>query len=188
MIEAHTHSHGTETACAHEAAHAARAPEALAAAELFCSENGLRLTPIRREVLGALYGSHRPMSAYDVIDRIGAEGGKRPAPVMVYRALDFLLTEGFAHKLESRNAYIACPFHHRSGDLVVFMICERCGGVDEATSEPLTTALSTLATTHHFAPRARVIELQGLCAHCQDHVPHSQGHASHTHEDHADHE
>lgn len=172
MTEAHTHSsphsHEHSASCAHEAEHAARASEAMAEAQSYCDENGLRLTPIRRDVLGALYSTHRPMSAYEIIDRLAVDGGKRQAPVTIYRAMDFLVGVGFAHKLESRNAFIACPFHHRSGDLVVFMICERCGGVDEAMSEPLTRALSEIAERNHFAPRARVIELQGACAHCRD--------------------
>ncbi len=140
----------------------------MAAAETYCSANGLRLTPIRKDVLGALYSTHRPMSAYEIIDRLALGGGKRQAPVTIYRAMEFLVGVGFAHKLESRNAYIACPFHHSSRDLVVFMICERCGGVDEATSDPLTRALAEIAERNQFAPRARVIELQGACAHCRD--------------------
>jgi len=140
----------------------------MTAAETHCAQRGLRLTPIRRDVLAALYSTHRPMSAYDIINALATSGVKRQAPVTIYRAMNFLLSEGFAHKLESRNAFIACPFHHTSRDLVVFMICERCGGVDEATSEPLTRALSEIAERNHFAPRARVIELQGACAHCRD--------------------
>jgi Fur family zinc uptake transcriptional regulator len=164
----HLHASGHGGSCAHEAAHAARAPEALAEAERQCEERGLRLTPIRKQVLEQLYATHRPMSAYEVIDGLAAGGIKRLAPVTVYRALDFLMAEGFVHKLESRNAFIACPFRHARGDLVVFMICEACGGVDEVTSDPLTRALSAIAEDHHFTPRARVIELQGACAHCRE--------------------
>ncbi len=163
----HTHNHIHEHGhCAHEAEHAARAPEALAAAALHCNDQGLKLTPIRRAVLEALYSTHRPISAYDAIDALAASTGKREAPVTVYRALDFLMAAGLAHKLESRNAYIACPFHHMNDEPVVFLICERCGGVDEATSDPLARALSGLVESHGFSPRARVIEVQGTCAHC----------------------
>jgi Fur family zinc uptake transcriptional regulator len=163
----HPHPHALVEACAHGEAHAARAPEALAAAEKHCTERGLRLTPIRKQVLQTLYATHHPMSAYDVIDGLTAAGVKKLAPVTVYRAMDFLITEGFVHRLASRNAFIACPFHHARGDLVVFMICETCSGVDEVTSEPLTRALAALTEDHHFIPHARVIELQGLCAHCR---------------------
>lgn len=162
----HDHAAGHHKACAHESAHAARAPEALAAAEAHCVHEGLKLTPIRRAVLEALYSTHRPMSAYEVLDVLASSTGKREAPVTIYRAFDFLLAAGLAHKLESRNAYIACPFHHASTEPVMFLICERCGGVDETTSEPLTRALSGLVQDQGFTPRAQVIEIQGLCAHC----------------------
>lgn len=163
----HAHQHAHAGPCAHAQDHAARRPLALAEAENACHERGLRLTPMRRQVLDALYATHRPMSAYDLVDRLGPEGGdKRPAPITVYRALDFLLENGFVHKLESRNAFIACPFRHAPGDLVVFMICEQCGGVDEACSEELRGALSHLAQAQGFSPRANVIELAGRCAHC----------------------
>ena len=161
----HVHVHGAS--CAHETAHAARAPEALAAAEAHCAAEGLKLTPIRRAVLESLYSTHRPMSAYETIDALAASTGKREAPVTIYRAFDFLLAAGLAHKLESRNAYIACPSHHADHEPVMFLICERCGGVDETTSEPLTRALSGLVQDQGFTPRAQVIEIQGLCAHCQ---------------------
>ena len=163
---AHAHDHHHE-GCAHESAHAARAPEALAAAEMHCATEGLKLTPIRRAVLEALYSTHRPMSAYETIDALAATTGKREAPVTIYRAFDFLLAAGLAHKLESRNAYIACPFHHMSNEPVMFLICERCGGVDETTSEPLARALTGLVQSQGFSPRAQVIEIQGLCAHCR---------------------
>ncbi|MCP8938905.1 transcriptional repressor [Alsobacter sp. SYSU M60028] len=160
----HAHEHG---GCAHAADHAARAPAAIADAEALCAERGLRLTPIRRQVLEALYATHRPMSAYDLIDALEAGGGKRHAPVTIYRALDFLLEQAFAHRLESRNAFIACPFRHAPGDLVVFMICDRCGGVDEAVSDELRRDLAQLARRQGFTPHARVIELAGSCAHCR---------------------
>ena len=107
----HEHAHHPgEGGCAHAQDHAARGPAALAEAESACAARGLRLTPIRRQVLNALYATHRPMSAYDLIDRLAAEGGaKRLAPITVYRALDFLMENGFVHELESRNAYHRLP-------------------------------------------------------------------------------
>lgn len=159
--------HHGPAGCAHAADHAARAPRALAEAEGWCRARGLRLTPIRREVLEALYATHRPMSAYDIVEAIAAGGERRLAAVTIYRALEFLTSQGFAHRLASRNAFVACPFHHGPADPVVFLICERCGGVDEAMCEDLSRDLAGLAERAGFAPRSRVIELAGLCAHCR---------------------
>lgn len=164
----HKHDHH---GCAHAKDHAARAPKALEEAAALCRDRGERLTPIRQKVLAALYATHRPMSAYELIAAIGSEddqgsGGKRLAAVTIYRTLDFLIAQGLAHRLESRNAFIACPLHHAPDDLVVFMICESCGGVDEVGSEALGQALHDVAGQHGFKPHLRIIELAGTCSHC----------------------
>src|SRR5204863_4349768 len=60
------------------------AADALAHAEALCEARAQRLTPIRRQVLEALLASHRPLGAYEIIERTG-EVGARPAPITVYR-------------------------------------------------------------------------------------------------------
>ncbi|HEV3397502.1 MAG TPA: transcriptional repressor, partial [Xanthobacteraceae bacterium] len=75
--------------------------DAMAHAEALCAARRERLTPTRRHVLEALAASHRPLGAYEIIDRL-AERGPRPAPITVYRALDFLLAQGLVHRIESR--------------------------------------------------------------------------------------
>ena len=67
--------------------------DAMAVAEAVCVERGQRLTPIRRNVLAALLGSHKPLGAYEIIERI-APGTARPAPITAYRALEFLRENG----------------------------------------------------------------------------------------------
>ena len=102
--------------------------DALAHAEALCAKRAQRLTPIRRQVLEVLLGSHSPLGAYDIIDRAAATGA-RPAPITIYRALDFLRENGLVHRIESRNAFVACVNNHADGELVVFLICEHCGAV-----------------------------------------------------------
>ncbi len=99
-----------------------------------CDQRSQKLTPTRRQVLEVLLSSHKPLGAYEIIDR-AAKGGTRHAPITVYRALEFLIENGLAHRIESRNAFIACVHRHASDDLVVFLICERCGEVGEAPSQ-----------------------------------------------------
>lgn len=174
LDEAHGHGpdagpeHAPEDCgCAHVHDRRERAPEALREAEEACRTQNLRLTPIRRQVLEALHATHRPVSAYELIDQLGPQNGRTLAPISVYRALDFLQEAGFVHRLESRNAFIACPAQHRPGDVVVFMICDQCGGVDETASDDLRKALGALAAQEAFVPRTQFIELAGTCAHCQ---------------------
>jgi Fur family zinc uptake transcriptional regulator len=141
--------------------------EALAHAEAQCAKRAQRLTPIRRRVLEALLTSHRPLGAYEIIERTGV-AGSRPAPITIYRALDFLRENGLVHRIESRNAFIACVNNHGMGDLVVFLICERCGAVGEAASTAVAQTLKTAARAAGFMPKAPVIEIGGVCAHCRE--------------------
>jgi Fur family zinc uptake transcriptional regulator len=79
--------------------------------EQACTERGLRLTPLRADVLRLVADSKKPVKAYDLLAQI-SESKAASAPPTIYRALDFLLDNGFIHKLESINAFVAC--HHPS--------------------------------------------------------------------------
>ena len=138
----------------------------MAQAEAICVERGQKLTPIRRQVLEALLGSHKPLGAYEIIDMLATHGG-RPAPITIYRALDFLRDNGLVHRIESRNAFIACVHNHASGALVVFLICEKCGAVGEAPSAAASETLRSAARAAGFTPKTPVIEIAGICAHCR---------------------
>jgi Fur family transcriptional regulator, zinc uptake regulator len=145
--------------------HARCESEAIAHAEAICSERKERLTPVRRRVLEALLTSHAPLGAYELIDRLAVDG-PRPAPITIYRALDFLREQGFVHRIESRNAFIACVHHHATGDPVVFLICERCGAVGETAGATVAVTIRTASRAAGFTPKTPVIEIFGTCAHC----------------------
>ena len=149
--------------------HARCAATALTHAEAICRRQGLRFTPQRRRVLTALLESHVPASAYDVIDRlVGAGAAGRPAPVSVYRALDFLTANNFAHRIESKNAYVACDRGEEcSPEATLFLICDNCGAAGEAPSEALGRLVSDETRKRAFMPRLRVLEIRGLCARCR---------------------
>ena len=141
----------------------------MAHAEALCAARGQRLTPLRRQVLETLAGSHRTLGAYEIMDRMAGHG-PRPAPITVYRALDFLLEQGLVHRIESRNAFLACIGDHgeiEAAATTVFLICERCGAVGETSSAAVAKTLQAAARAAGFTPKARVIELTGFCAHCR---------------------
>jgi Fur family zinc uptake transcriptional regulator len=156
-----------EGACAHATQQAQRAGKAMAQAETLCRSRGARLTPIRRKVLEALYATHKPMGAYDLAEILGPRG-RRLAPITVYRALDFLIEQGFVHRLASQNAYIASPNLNEERDAVSFLICEKCGGVDEMASPGLSKTLNDLMAEQGFHATAKVLEITGRCSHCRD--------------------
>ena len=146
--------------------HARCASEAIAHAEARCAARQERLTPVRRRVLEALLASHQPLGAYELIDRLAEDGG-RPAPITIYRALDFLREQGLAHRIESRNAFIACVHNHANSDPVVFLICERCGAVGEAAAAAVAETIRSASRAAGFTPKTPVIEISGICAHCK---------------------
>jgi Fur family zinc uptake transcriptional regulator len=147
--------------------HGRCAADALGHAEEISRREGLRFTAQRRGVLEALLASHVPASAYDVINRL-AKHGKRLAPISVYRALDFLVENHFAHRIESKNAYVACDRGEEcSPEATLFLICDNCGAAGEAPSEALGTLVAEETRRRAFMPRLRVLEIRGLCARCR---------------------
>jgi Fur family zinc uptake transcriptional regulator len=140
--------------------------DAISHAEALCAARAERLTAPRRRVLEALVASHRPLGAYDIIDRI-ARRKPRPAPITVYRALEFLQKHGLVHRIESRNAYLACVHKHTGGTLVAFLICETCGAVGEASTTAMAKLVTAAARKAGFRPAMSVIEIVGTCTHCR---------------------
>jgi Fur family transcriptional regulator, zinc uptake regulator len=143
------------------------AADALAQAEALCGKRGERLTPMRRHVLEVLSASHKPLGAYEIIEQVAARG-TRPAPITIYRALDFLTAQGFVHRIESRNAFLACISNHAADAPVVFLICEHCGAVGEAASGAVADSLNAAAKNAGFTPKSPVIEISGVCRHCRE--------------------
>jgi Fur family zinc uptake transcriptional regulator len=121
---------------------------------------------MRRHVLAILAASHKPLGAYEIMDE-AARSGPRPAPITVYRALEFLRDNGLVHRIESRNAFVACVRNHRPDALVAFLLCERCGAVGEAPAGAAGEQLATAARHAGFTPVLSVVEITGVCAHCR---------------------
>ena len=137
----------------------------LASAEQVCDERNVRLTPQRRRVLEIVAERHGAIGAYEIIDRLAGDG-KRPAPVTVYRALEFLIEQGLVHRLASLNAYIACR-HADAEHGAQFLICKRCGTIGEIANVAVERAIACAASDVGFAVAARVVEVAGFCADCR---------------------
>src|SRR5690606_14456498 len=83
----------------------------LAHATALCDRRGSRLTELRRLVLGLILDADAPTGAYDLLERLRAHRGAA-APPTVYRALDFLLEQGFIHRIERLSAFVGCIEAH----------------------------------------------------------------------------
>ncbi|MDO5704224.1 MAG: Fur family transcriptional regulator [Paracoccus sp. (in: a-proteobacteria)] len=134
------------------------------AANTRAEQAGARMTPVRRRTLEILLESHRAMGAYEVLDRLAAEGfGKQP-PV-AYRALEFLVEHGLAHRVQRLNAFAAClsPGHDHAP---AFLICRACNRVAESDAPQVRAALTRTAAAQGFAVERSTIEALGLCGAC----------------------
>jgi len=134
-----------------------------------CKAKGLQLTPVRRRVLEILLQEHQSLGAYEILDHLREEGLGSQPPV-AYRALDFLVKHGFAHKIERLNAFIACA-HPGQDHTPVFMICRLCKVVAETHTDLDKGQLGTLARDVGFKIECSVIEAEGLCPKCQQQAP-----------------
>lgn len=141
------------------------AREGIVRAESVARERGLRLTPVRRRTLEILLEAHRAMGAYEVLDRLAEDGFGRQPPV-AYRALEFLVEHGLAHRVQRLNAFAACS-HPGEDHQPAFLICRICNGVAEASAAHPRAALDAAAAEVGFAVERASIEAVGLCPRCR---------------------
>lgn len=125
---------------------------------------GKRAETMQAAVLAALQSRGAPLSAYQILE-ILQQGGRRLAPTTIYRALAALTAERKIHRLETRNAFVAC--RGGCGDAATILaVCDECGAVEETMSEDVLAALSSITGAKGFAPSRHVIEITGQCAEC----------------------
>ena len=154
-------------ACSSPDHHVHDAAGFVSAVERACSERGLRLTEIRARVLGLVADAGKPIKAYDLLDKVReGEGAGAAAPPTVYRALDFLLANGFIHKLESVNAFVACHHPNAAQHSAPFPICDGCHKAVELEDEHVVATLDAQARALGFSPQTQTLEVHGLCAEC----------------------
>jgi Fur family zinc uptake transcriptional regulator len=142
---------------------------ALDTARRLCEERGVRLTPLREQVLELLWQSHKPLGAYAILEALGNQSGAKPrrqAPPTVYRALEFLREHGFVHRINSLNAYIGCP-QPREDHQSHFLICRDCATAVEIFDDALGAAIQAAAKTAHFQQEGAIVEITGLCPNCR---------------------
>ena len=135
-------------------------------AEHYCQEHGLNFTPVRRKVLEILLQKNTAIGAYEILDLLREAGFKNQPPV-AYRALDFLVQNGFAHKIEQLNSFIGCT-HPGKDHSPAFMICRNCDSVSEEEALTRNFSVSQIASKAGFTVEKAVIEARGLCHSCAD--------------------
>lgn len=148
---------------AHNHAHCIR--EAIEKAARLCQQQNIRFTPIRQRVLELVWESHQPIVAYDLLKSLRKEKTNAEAPT-VYRALDFLLAHGLAHKIESLNAFVGCA-QPETKHVSQFLICTDCRQAVELDNARIQQAIEQQAGKTGFRIREQTIEIKGICPECQ---------------------
>lgn len=144
--------------------HGACVAQSVAMAEEICLSSNVRLTDTRRKVLELLLEEHRPLGAYAILEKLRAQGQSAQPPV-AYRALDFLIAQGLAHRIESLNAYVAC-INPTDCALPTFLICTRCERVAETEEKAADAAISRAADRLGFVIEQQLREASGTCPSC----------------------
>ena len=134
-----------------------------------CAAQNLQLTPVRQRVMELLLEKHRAIGAYEILDHLRAEGLGSQPPV-AYRALDFLVSNGFAHRIERLNAFVGCA-HLGKPHVPAFLICRSCDLVAEAPSGRVSRVLGRAAREIGFQVEKLVVEAEGLCPSCAEGSP-----------------
>ena len=107
-----------------------------------------------------------PLNAYSILYDVQKKGIK--APLQVYRALDKLLELGKIHKIESKNAFVACKNSNcEITKATAFSICEKCEKVTEINNSKLTNYLSNFQDTAGMKYNKYNLEFFGLCKKCK---------------------
>ena len=116
------------------------------------------------DVLGVLNACDRPMTAYQILERLQVSEPDI-APPTVYRTLTALTDQGRAHRLESMKAFVPCRCNHVES-VPVLAICEDCGSVEEHDGSGLLPKLTELTDQNAFRAQRHIVEIHGVCSAC----------------------
>ena len=109
--------------------------------------------------------SNEPLKAYSILSNVQKKGIK--APLQVYRALDKLVEIGKIHKIESKNAFMACQNSScQVAKATAFSICENCEKVSEIKNSKLFEYLKDFNDKSGMKYKKYNLEFFGVCNEC----------------------
>jgi len=124
------------------------------------------LSKNQKIVLDHVEKANQPLKAYSILYNVQKKGLK--APLQVYRALDKLVEIGKIHKIESRNAFVACKNSNcKISKATAFSICEVCEKVTEINNSKLSNYLTNFEDNSGMKYNKYNLEFFGLCKKCR---------------------
>ena len=123
------------------------------------------LSKNQKIILDYIEKVNEPIKAYSILHNVQKKGIK--APPQVYRALDKLVEIGKIHKIESRNAFVACKNSScQLSKATAFSICESCEEVSEISDNKLSKYLKSFQDKAGMKFKKYNLEFFGLCKKC----------------------
>ena len=136
----------------------------MAVVERLILHRGLRLTPLRREVLGLIIQADKPVKAYELLGMLRKKH-HNAAPTTVYRTLNFLLEHQFIHQIKSIRAFVLCH-HPETSHQMPFLICTVCSDTHEIHDSMLSRLIHRQAKEKGFYAHTQMLEVHGICGRC----------------------
>ena len=124
------------------------------------------LSKNQQVVLDIIEKAKEPLKAYSILFNVQKKGIK--APQQIYRALDKLIEIGKIHKVESRNAFVACKNSNcEISNATAFSICDKCEKVTEINNLNLSKYLTNFEDDTGMKYKRYNLEFFGLCRRCK---------------------
>ena len=138
--------------------------EALIGAKIICDQRGVKLTKLRETVLKLIWKNHSYVKAYDLLDDLKKIDNSAKPPT-IYRSLEFLMENGFIHKIQSLNAFVGCS-HPSEHNECYFLICKECQNIEECHSENINKFVQSTSSNNNFSANQVTLEISGICQEC----------------------
>lgn len=133
-------------------------------AKQLSEDSGFKFTGLRELVYERIVNSNKGIKAYDILEEIKTSDYSAKPPT-VYRTLDFLMSLGLIHKIESDNSFIACS-HPNQHSQCFFMTCEKCGDTKEICADSIKSQIENKAKDFSFKIANINLEVKGHCKKC----------------------
>ena len=143
-----------------------RTRKLIASASAHAKANGTAFGGMPLLVFGHIAEKGKPAGAYDLIDEISRALGRPVTPPSVYRSIEHLTVLRLVSRLSCRNAYVVCAHPGHAHDCVL-LVCESCGETAELEDKRLDKLIGKRVKAAGFAPRHRILEVEGTCQACQ---------------------
>lgn len=125
---------------------------------------GLRLTPQRLAIYGALVHTKRHPTAQELHEQL-QERLPSLSPATVYNTLQVLVEHGLVHEIGDAGDGVV----HYDADLEphLNLICTRCHRIDDFHLEAMVDAERTVATESGYQVQGARLVYYGICPTCQ---------------------